>query len=54
MDTKVLIRCLFIFFQYKCSVNGCEFRNRRNRLKTHYINAHDMSEEEASKKVLYF
>ena len=38
-------------FQYKCFVKGCEFRNRRNRLKNHYINAHEMSEEDASKKV---
>ena len=37
--------------QYQCTVKGCDFKNRRNRLRQHYINAHEMTEEEADQNV---
>ena len=42
---------IYLIFQYKCKVEGCEFRTRRTRLKAHYINTHKMEEPEAEKLV---
>ena len=42
---------IYLIFQYKCKVEGCEFRTRRTRLKAHYINTHKMEDPEAEKLV---
>ena len=40
-----------ILFQYKCKVDGCQFRTRRTRLYQHYTNTHKMSNVDAEKMV---
>lgn len=37
--------------QYKCRIDGCDFRTKRLRLQNHYINAHGLDQSAAQKLV---